>query len=1047
MILSTVQVKNIDTDLELAERIKHGQFDSFIMIVPTNRKIRNLKRNIIDIAPGQSSGKINLETLSTFSSAILFQNNIQNTRVFSEAAAAVLLRKSFQSVELRYFSSYKGEIPFGTLERIGNVISEYKKQGITPSILKKEMELLSGAEKLKAADIAEVYNEYNIRCESLGVKEIGDVYKAVNEFSAEEFEKRFRQIYSAVNLLVINGFDEFTTPEIEIIYSASRINNLRLFVALDYYRFNQSIFSHLDKCYSKFLEKGFKVVEEITDSNPDKFVKNVREKLFNNSSTKPLDEFSRKITTIKSQSRVKEIENIAKEIKIILKDESVKPAEICVVFNLIQPYSPVVRDVFNLYGLPYNLTDRYSLDTSYPVISILNYLEIMENDFYYKNIFRALGSSLIKNDIDVSNLLYVSVNYKIVSGYENWKSIITDELKSPDGYDDEFVNVSFEKRILKKSLEDIDKIFILLKPFSQKLTPAEFSDNVLSLIHTSGLSLSLLETVPETSEKNIKALTTFIEVLQEVTDLLSLESGSDKKFGLRFYLNHLRTAVSSSRFNIKEKHGYGVQVTTLNELRGLKFKYLFIAGLCDGDLPTRYTPEIFFSGSFIKSEHNHQTEQRYLFYQALCAWEKALYLTYPSVEEKKELTVSSFLTEFQKLFITSIKNGDDYKSLIYSKKDLLASLDQKRISQDDYSTAAVEAGIDLRKTTFAIDIQNVRRDLNNASEYSGILNTDMSDSAKEKLDEYRNKVYSISQLETYANCPFKYFAERILVIKSLEEPEEEIEPLEMGSLLHSILYEFYETLKQKKIILQNCDNKKFKIAEELIFSIAEQKMKSFSFNSPLAFYEKEKILGLNGNRKKSILYKFLEYERTNEDSFIPKYFEFQFGKFDTSKTGDDLSKLSVNEVNLRGKIDRIDIDNNIFKVVDYKLSGKKPSRADLEQGLSLQLPVYMLAAKKFLEQKNDSEILMMGADIYSLKYKDEEFGLNSVLPSSKEKKLSKEEIDITNQSLIESSAGYIKQYVDNIVNGIYNLSTLVDREEKICRYCNFKTVCRVQEHE
>ena len=54
MILSTLQIKSINTDLELSERIRLGQFDSFVMIVPTNRKIRNLKRNIIDIAPGKT---------------------------------------------------------------------------------------------------------------------------------------------------------------------------------------------------------------------------------------------------------------------------------------------------------------------------------------------------------------------------------------------------------------------------------------------------------------------------------------------------------------------------------------------------------------------------------------------------------------------------------------------------------------------------------------------------------------------------------------------------------------------------------------------------------------------------------------------------------------------------------------------------------------------------------------------------------------------------------------------------------------------------------
>ena len=49
----------------------------------------------------------------------------------------------------------------------------------------------------------------------------------------------------------------------------------------------------------------------------------------------------------------------------------------------------------------------------------------------------------------------------------------------------------------------------------------------------------------------------------------------------------------------------------MNEIRGLNFDYLFISGLCDGDFPTRYSPEIFFSGAYVKSEIYHQTEERY----------------------------------------------------------------------------------------------------------------------------------------------------------------------------------------------------------------------------------------------------------------------------------------------------------------------------------------------------------------------------------------------------------------------------------------------------
>ena len=135
---------------------------------------------------------------------------------------------------------------------------------------------------------------------------------------------------------------------------------------------------------------------------------------------------------------------------------------------------------------------------------------------------------------------------------------------------------------------------------------------------------NLLKSPSEVIENDAIAFNNFIKVIDEVTNLIKLEYGKEEKFPLHFYLNQLRTTAAFTRYNIPEKPGYGVQITTLNEIRGLSFDYLFIGGLNDGDLPTRFTPEIFFSGSFIREEVLHQVEQRYLFYQALCTLEEKI---------------------------------------------------------------------------------------------------------------------------------------------------------------------------------------------------------------------------------------------------------------------------------------------------------------------------------------------------------------------------------------------------------------------------------------
>ena len=84
-------------------------------------------------------------------------------------------------------------------------------------------------------------------------------------------------------------------------------------------------------------------------------------------------------------------------------------------------------------------------------------------------------------------------------------------------------------------------------------------------------------------------------------------------------------------------------------------------------------------------------------------------------------------------------------------------------------------------------------------------------------------------------------------------------------------------------------------------------------------------------------------ERNNQEGYVPEYFELNFGKI--SQGGEE---FKIGETKFRGKIDRVDVNHSEkrFRVVDYKLGGKKPSTEDLYKGLSLQLPLYMYADKE-----------------------------------------------------------------------------------------------------
>ena len=143
-------VKNPDKLIE--EKIAAGSTESFLLIVPTNRKKRSITRGIISSVPGAVAGQINVETLGTLTEKILKQ--YVSFTSLSEAASSVFIKQSAKKENLKYLKYYQEAIPRGTLERIKNVIKEYKRHGITPTFLEEEAENLEGAEKLKALDIA-----------------------------------------------------------------------------------------------------------------------------------------------------------------------------------------------------------------------------------------------------------------------------------------------------------------------------------------------------------------------------------------------------------------------------------------------------------------------------------------------------------------------------------------------------------------------------------------------------------------------------------------------------------------------------------------------------------------------------------------------------------------------------------------------------------------------------------------------------------------------------------------------------------------------------
>lgn len=228
---------------------------------------------------------------------------------------------------------------------------------------------------------------------------------------------------------------------------------------------------------------------------------------------------------------------------------------------------------------------------------------------------------------------------------------------------------------------------------------------------------------------------------------------------------------------------------------------------------------------------------------------------------------------------------------------------------------------------------------------------------------------SASSLETYARCPFRYFLETVLALKSWEEPEQipALLPRDRGVLVHAILYEFFSRLQQADqlpLSIQRSDDE-----QQLLTRIAEEHFERFAQTRPVGLpllweLEREHLL-----RR---LYAFLQRERWTAHRFCPAAFETFFG-IGTEETnqGVGIGELgrtptpqflppnipvpfrldTGEEVQLRGRIDRIDISTEHIdlvqprqaRILDYK-TGRAPARG-FAGGTTLQLALYLYAAQ------------------------------------------------------------------------------------------------------
>lgn len=194
--------------------------------------------------------------------------------------------------------------------------------------------------------------------------------------------------------------------------------------------------------------------------------------------------------------------------------------------------------------------------------------------------------------------------------------------------------------------------------------------------------------------------------------------------------------------------------------------------------------------------------------------------------------------------------------------------------------------------------------------------------------------FSVSALERYLDCPFKFFAADVLRIEEAPDDEPALSPRARGRFIHEVFQRFFEAWDRRgagTITPERYDEARAlfeEAAEPLLARLPDADAaleRARLFGSAVAVGIVDVVLGIEASRPVPVVERWLEYRLEG---------------------GFSLGAVDGRRAPLRGVADRVDLlEGRRLRVIDYK-SGYAP---DVKR--ALQVPVYALCAGERLAER------------------------------------------------------------------------------------------------
>ena len=823
----------------------------------------------------------------------------------------------------------------------------------------------------------------------------------------------------------------------------------------------------------------------------NKELNHIEENLYNF----PYKKSNEDVTNLKlflANNQYSEVENIARTIVKLVRDEGYRYRDIAIITKNIDTYSNLCKAIFNEYNIPVYIDEKRDLSQNILVKYLISILDVFSKNWTYDSVINYIKSgftNISQEDIYLLENYALEWNVRGSLWYkQDWNFRDADEKG-----EEQIAHLNELRRNI------VNPLVKLKNNLSGKKSAKQISENLYKFFIENKIDEILAEKINKLNEAQEVSISAEYEtswkIIMQVLAEIVLVFG-DENITFETYMQILKTGLGESKLGTIPMAQDEVTVGDVDRSRSHKIKIVFIIGLNDGMFPGTTKAEGFLNDAdrqkiqekgieLAKGTVDRIYEDNFNIYKAFTTAEEKMYLSYSSSDmEGKSLRQSILISRIKKIFAKLQEESDiiQRKSEICTKQntfeELLINLRDFRDGKEIDSIWFKIYNIFDNDTEWKPKLESAIKALSYTNVPEKIT--------KENVEKMYGDVLktSVSRLEQYSSCPFSYYLKYGLKLN--EKETFNLEAVDTGTFMHDVIDSFFARLDEQEINIKQITDEEI---EEIVTEIIQDKL-NLNKNYIYTVSAKYKILA---GRLKKVVTTSMKYivQSIKQSEFEVFGHEMEFGgkgqyKPITVKTDDG------KRVEIIGKIDRVDIlknpDGTYVRIIDYKSSIKNIDLNQVVSGLQLQLLTYLNETCKVedflpagvlyfnlsnpsisseknmtdeeIENKIKQEFKMKGlilADVNIIRKMDtkiDETGTSTIIPAGikkdgeinnlKTSAISKEQFNYLQKYMNK----LIKQISESILAGNIEVKPYYNTKLKTtpCTYCKYRSICRFDEN-